>query len=696
MKKGLKARIAALAAASAVSLQAFSALPLGTAVAAETTEYTQFPLTVEAETLEGNVYDQNNPGKPWTSVNGILISNGEFSGEGFAYVQGNTISMTVTVPEDAMYEIDLKAAYVNEGGKSTGNLETITINDREYNKTIPYTTDWIDFSFGKVRLAAGENTINFVGAKYGYYEIDTITIKEAEFPDLTLASAEPCDPDATPETKALMSYLHSVYGKNILSGQQQIYGGGNGRDTTIRYDAENNKCVDSDGKEYTFSEDDISTADDGSKFVWKCFDENGQQYNYNSQNRNYTYNYYNLDVDLVYSMTGKYPAIQGFDFGSYCPCYAWDDGVAGRMIDWTNNKGGICTASWHINVPTTMADYTLGEPLDFAKTTYSEKTDFVTANCMVEGTAEYDYFQLCMKNLANELLKLQDAGVPLIFRPFHEAEGNGYKYEDGSDGKGSWFWWGKEGSKVYKELWAFLQDTLQNEYGLHNLIYEQNLYAWSDDSAMWYSGDDRVDLVAYDKYNVQYNRHDGKTSGPNLDAESGIFYTLVDHVDNHKMVAMAENDTVPSMDNMLVEHAYWLYFCPWYDTPSDPFVSGDQDADEFKAIYNSDFCITLDELPEDLFSSSGQQTTTKEPAVTTTREMPGINYGDANEDGKVNMADAVAVLQNLANSTKYPLTATGEINADCDGETGLTGSDAITILRVESGEMKQSDLPLSK
>ena len=34
------------------------------------------------------------------------------------------------------------------------------------------------------------------------------------------------------------------------------------------------------------------------------------------------------------------------------------------MIDWAKNKGGICTASWHINVPTNMADYTLGEPLD--------------------------------------------------------------------------------------------------------------------------------------------------------------------------------------------------------------------------------------------------------------------------------------------------------------------------------------------
>ena len=165
-----------------------------------------------------------------------------------------------------------------------------------------------------------------------------------------------------------------------------------------------------------------------------------------------------------------------------------------------------------------MADYTLGEPLDFSKTTYSEKTDFKTANCLVEGTLEYDYFQLCMKNLAAELQKLQDAGVPVIFRPFHEAEGNPSKTDDPTDGSGAWFWWAKEGAAVYKQLWALLQDTLENEYGLHNLIWEQNLYAWSDSSAAWYSGDDRVDIVAFDKYNTQYNRHDGKTEGLNLDA----------------------------------------------------------------------------------------------------------------------------------------------------------------------------------
>ena len=59
--------------------------------------------------------------------------------------------------------------------------------------------------------------------------------------------------------------------------------------------------------------------------------------------------------------------------------------------------------------------------------------------------------------------------------------------------------------------------------------------------------------------------------------------------------------------------------------------------------------------------------------------------GDANEDGKVNVADAVAVLQYIANAEKYALTEHGLINADCDGEKGITGADAIMIQKIDAG-----------
>ena len=677
MHKFLKRQTAAIAAAAMTAVQlgtlGVPAEP-ATAFAADTA----FPYTIEGEDLEG--------ADLWTSIYADNVPG--YSGEGFWYLTASPASFTVTVPEDAMYQLTVRGVQILSKENET-RMQTVKVNGAEYSIEAPYSREWRDYDFGLIRLKKGENTIEFIN-KYGYMGIDTVTVSEADFPDLKKATDELIDPDATENTKALMKYLKSVYGTNILSGQQQIYGGGNTVETSIRYDANADKCVDGDGNEYPIDPDSYDKDDQGNKFPWHCTGPDGQVYTYSTQNRNYTYNNYDLDVDLVYELTGKYPAIQGFDFGSYCPCYAWDDGVAGRMIEWTKEKGGICTASWHVNVPTVMADYTLGEPLDFSKTTYKGNeggrsvSDFKTANCMVEGTVEYEYFQLCMKNLAAELKKLQDAGVPVIFRPFHEAEGNPSNTSDPIDGSGAWFWWSKEGAVVYKQLWNLLQDTLINEYGLHNLIWEQNLYAWSDYSAEWYSGDDRVDLVAFDKYNTQYNRHDGKTSGPNLDAEGGIFYKLLGFVKGNKMVAMSENDSVPSMDNMLVEHAYWLYFCPWYDSQQAYFVSGDnyQDHEEFKKLYNSDFCITLDELPDDLFTASPQPST----KTTGSAGDEDILWGDANCDKEVNMADAVFIMQCIMNPDKYKMTDEGEKNADVNQNgNGLTNKDALAVQKFKLG-----------
>ena len=674
----------ALAAAGLIAAVQCGSTGLFTSVAAgEATAATKFPYVIEGESMKG--------ADLWTKIYQTEIPG--YSGEGFFYLTAQPASFEVNVPEDGMYSIVVHGAQILN---KEGRQQAVKINGVKYTTQAAYSDKWTDYDFGMVRMNKGVNTIEFI-SEYGYMAIDKVTVSNAVFPDLSKASGTTVDKDATPETKALMAYLKSVYGKNILSGQQEIYGGGHSVNTTIKYDAAKNKCIDQDGKEYTFDPADVSTADDGSKFVWKCFDEEGQQYNYQTQNRNYTLNDYNYEVRYLKELTGEEPAIRGFDFGSYCPCYAWDDGVAKRMIDWATKKNGICTASWHVNVPTTKASYTLGEPLDFAMTTYTEHTDFVTANCMVKGTMEYDYFQLCMKNLAAELKKLQDAGVPVIFRPFHEAEGNPSRTEDPIDGSGAWFWWSKEGAVVYNKLWNFLQDTLTNEYGLHNLIWEQNLYAWSENSAKWYSGDDRVDIVGFDKYNCQYNRHDGKQQGvPNEDAEAGIFYTLNKFVNGNKMVSMPENDSIPGLQNMQVEHAYWLYFCPWYDSEQAHFLCGEeyQDPDALKALYNSDFCITLSELPKDLYKGSSEPST--DPSSSSKVTM----YGDANCDKGVDMSDVVIIMQALANPNKYGIkgsdekhiTEQGQLNADVDVSVkGVTSGDALRIQEFLLGKIKSLD-----
>ncbi|MFR6495887.1 MAG: glycosyl hydrolase [Ruminococcus sp.] len=223
----------------------------------------------------------------------------------------------------------------------------------------------------------------------------------------------------------------------------------------------------------------------------------------------------------------------------------------------------------------------------------------------LSGGTGVQYFPKCMKDLAEQMTKLQDAGVPIILRPLHEAQGNEGNYSSGT----AWFWWGDRGAEVYRTVEAAVQHA-DEKYNLHNIIWEYNSYNYAN-SDTWYPGDDYVDIVAYDKYNCDYNRDDGLSSGtPNLSAISPIFNYLYELTNGKKMVAMAENDSIPSEENMVIENAGWLYFCPWY---GDHLMSSQyNDPAQLKKMYTSDYCITLDELPEDLYGSATPGTTTEQ------------------------------------------------------------------------------------
>ena len=206
------------------------------------------------------------------------------------------------------------------------------------------------------------------------------------------------------------------------------------------------------------------------------------------------------------------------------------------------------------------------------------------------------------------------------------------------------------------KLWKQLYTTLTEEYGIHNLIWEYNSYDYST-SPQWYPGDDCVDIVGYDKYNCVYNRHDGKTSGPNEDAISSTFYTLVNLTNGKKLVSMPENDTVPNLENIEIEKANWLYFCIWYDNGSDNFLSGTDknNPETLKEMYQSDYCITLSELPDwknyknggDTPTTTTATTDTGSETTTTTTGTTEVVIGDVNGDGVINVVDAMLLKRYL-------------------------------------------------
>jgi len=137
------------------------------------------------------------------------------------------------------------------------------------------------------------------------------------------------------------------------------------------------------------------------------------------------------------------------------------------------------------------------------------KYDFQHIKALTPGTEENIALLNDIDTMARKLKQVQDAGVPVLFRPLHEAEGG-------------WFWWGAEGPEPCVRLYRLLYDKFTNEYGLNNLIWVWTSYDY-ETSAAWYPGDDVVDIIGYDKYNAK----DGKPMEVRFHPHSTIWWNLL-------------------------------------------------------------------------------------------------------------------------------------------------------------------------
>lgn len=479
----------------------------------------------------------------------------DLSGATCTYIaqSGTSTSVDVTIEKAGLYELIVRYAQPFDKSKK---IQYLNINDSNQGEvSFTYTTEWKEMSAGIVKLNAGTNNIEF-DSYWGYTYFDYLIVKPADEKITNLkVDKKLSNPDASDEAKALMCYLCDIYGKHILSGQQEICG----------------------------------------------------SHNYEGSEADFTY---------IKEKTGKQPAVRGFDFMNYrSNDLGWDDLCAERVIEWYNEKKGIPALCWHWFSPGDIGKKGDGS-------FYTDKTTFSITKALTEGTEENKALLSDIDFMAGKLKQVKDAGVPVMFRPLHEAEGG-------------WFWWGAEGPEPCKKLYRLLYDKFTNEYGLNNLIWVWNSYTYTT-SAAWYPGDDVVDIVGYDKYNAK----DGK---PNGSAIASTFYNLVQSTNGTKLVAMSENDTIPQVKNLIDESAGWLYFCPWYGY----WLTGEQNnpVDWLAEIYKSDYCITLDELPDlKTYSTEGYNSTqtTKPTPTQTAAPTPtdsDILLGDVNGDGSVNSID---------------------------------------------------------
>ncbi|MCX7801182.1 MAG: glycosyl hydrolase [Fimbriimonadales bacterium] len=78
---------------------------------------------------------------------------------------------------------------------------------------------WVTRVVGRVELLPGANALR-IEKGWGWYDLDRVEFRPAPPPrPPRRVPAKPCDPEATPEARALLAYLAGQYGKRTLTGQ---------------------------------------------------------------------------------------------------------------------------------------------------------------------------------------------------------------------------------------------------------------------------------------------------------------------------------------------------------------------------------------------------------------------------------------------------------------------------------------------
>lgn len=430
-------------------------------------------------------------------LNGVTMQNSEPGYSGTGYVgdfseSDQSVTFTVEVPNTALYNLTVGYGAIFGNGK----VANVLLNG-EAQGSFTMGSGFGEASAGKILLNKGTNTIK-ITPNWTFFAIDYIKIARSPAPAEHEIEKTLINPNATKETKALLSYLVDNFGVKIISGQQ-----GNPRDDLA-------------------------------------------------------------DVKYIEDLTGELPAILGLDMMDYSPSRveqgASTDSVE-RAIEWSN-QGGIVAFAWHWNAPKDLLDT---EEHPWWSGFYTDATTFDVEYAINHPESE-DY-QLLIRDIdaiAAELKRLQDADVPVLWRPLHEAEGG-------------WFWWGAKGPEPTKKLWKLMYDRMTNHHKLNNLIW-----VWNSIDEDWYPGDEYVDIVSFDSY----------PGANNYSPQSSQYEALVELSDNKKLIAMTENGPIPDPDLLPTYHANYSYFTSW-----NGILTEQNSVEHLQKVYNHDYVITRDELP---------------------------------------------------------------------------------------------------
>jgi mannan endo-1,4-beta-mannosidase len=310
------------------------------------------------------------------------------------------------------------------------------------------------------------------------FKIGIALILAASSADL-LKAGDPVDPNATPEARALLDLFYRISGKYTLTGQHNYP---NTKDRNTRFAAE-----------YIGQTPAIWSTDMG-------FAEDGNSDSYLAR------------PDIV------------------------------REAIRQHNKGSIITICWHA-VPPTADEPVTFQPRgkvapDSLASVQGQLLDEQFKEVLTPGTRLYKRWAAQVDSIAVYLKKLQEANVPVLWRPYHEMNGD-------------WFWWGgRVGENSTADLYRQLYDRMVNYHKLNNLVW-----IWSVDRpstpirkfSNFYPGNNYLDILALDVYGSDFNQ---------------AYYDSLMVLSKGKPIVLGEVGNPPTLD-ILDNQPNWGYWVIW-------------------------------------------------------------------------------------------------------------------------------------
>lgn len=254
------------------------------------------------------------------------------------------------------------------------------------------------------------------------------------------AAVEPSNSNATSEARALIELFHRISGKYTLSGQHNFP---NARDRNSRF--------------------------------------------------------YKKEV-------GKTPAIWSSDFGfaedGDKDSYLARPDIVKEAIR-QHKKGAIITLCWHA-VPPTADEPVTFQPVpgveverDKLASVQGQLTDEQYKELLTPETPLRLKWEAQVDEIAKFLKQIQDANVPVLWRPYHEMNGN-------------WFWWGgRVGENGTADIYRMMYDRYVNHHKLNNLVWVWSVDRPSEPSrkyANYYPGDEYLDILSLDVYGSDFKQ----------------------------------------------------------------------------------------------------------------------------------------------------------------------------------------------